>query len=297
MPENTGQITIEQRDELPLLRIRNEYADALIALQGGQLLEYTPRGQRPLIWLSEEVAFKRSQTLRGGIPICWPWFGDSRRNPAPVRALVHGEAPAHGLVRAADWSLQAVDSSAEHTAVILRHTIAPDTHAQWPHAALLTLAIAVGRTLRLELTTHNTGAEPLSITQALHTYFAISAIDRVEINGLEQTPYVDTLDDWREKTQQGSIRFDGETDRIYLDTPSHIELRDHGWQRTVTLHARNSASAIVWNPWIEKTRRLSQLAGDAWQRMLCIETANALRDMIVIAPGAQHSLEVEIGCA
>ena len=288
-------IALEQRDELPVLRISNRHADAAIALQGAQVLEYTPRGARPVIWLSEHAEYKRGQGQRGGIPVCWPWFGAIERNPAAVRALALGEnLPAHGLVRTRDWTLRSIREHDDSTEIILNFVTDNVLQKHWPHAAELQLQVTVGKSLRLELTTRNLSAQPLALTQALHTYFAISAIDNIRVTGFEHSRYIDTLDAWSEKKQTEAICFNGETDRIYLDVPRAVQLHDSGWHRTLHLRATNSASAVVWNPWIEKSKRLSQLAPDAWRDMLCIETANVLDDLIELAPQAAHTLTLEI---
>jgi glucose-6-phosphate 1-epimerase len=295
MPNATPieSVQLVQLGELPALRIHNKHAHALIALQGAQLLEFTPHGAQPVIWLSEQAEFRRGQSIRGGIPVCWPWFGDLARNPAAVRAGVRQtDAPAHGLVRAQDWLLESVAERPEHTRIVLRHPCAsiPD----WSHTAELTLTITIGATLRLQLQTRNTGATPLTLSQALHTYFAVSAVEQVEIRGLDGVPYIDTLEDWQQFQQRGAVRANGEVDRIYRQVPAHVQLYDAGWQRTLHLRMRNSASAVVWNPHIAKARRLSQFAPDAWQRMLCIETANVLDDSVTLAADAEQTLEVEI---
>jgi glucose-6-phosphate 1-epimerase len=292
---NSKSVALERRDELSLLRISNVHADALIALQGAQVLEFTPKDQRPLIWLSEIAAFKRGQSIRGGIPVCWPWFGDVKRNPDPVQKMTRGEnLPAHGLVRAQDWMIEAIDERSNATVVVLRYATMATTQSEWPHDATLILTVSIGKTLHLQLSTRNDSRSELAITQALHAYFPVSDIRAVEIRGFEQTRFIDTLDDWREHEQNVAIEFFGETDRIYLDVPARVELIDRGWQRSIFLDTRNSHSAIVWNPWIEKSQRLSQFPDDAWQRMACIETANAWSDSVTLQPGAEHTLAVEI---
>jgi glucose-6-phosphate 1-epimerase len=286
-------IQLVQLGELPALRVHNEHAAALIALQGAQLLEFTPRNTQPVIWLSEQAEFRRGQSVRGGIPVCWPWFGDLACNPAAVReSFKPPDAPAHGLVRTQDWLIDSIAENTEGTHITLRH---PGTSIPgWAHAAELTLVVSIGATLRLQLRTRNTGATPLALSQALHTYFAVSAIDKVEIRGLDGTRYVDTLRDWQEFRQEGAMHMQGEVDRIYRQVPAHIRLHDESWRRTLHLRVRNSTSAVVWNPHIAKARRLSQFAPDAWQRMLCIETANVLEDSVQLAAGADHTLELEI---
>lgn len=290
-----SHVQLEQRGELPVLRISNRHADAAIALQGAQLLEYTPRGMHPVIWLSERAEYRRGQAPRGGIPVCWPWFGALERNAATVRSLVHGDdPPVHGLVRARDWTLHSLNEHDDGTEIILRFVSDCVLQQQWPHAVELQLQIRVGKTLRLALTTRSLDTQPLALTQALHSYFAISAIDNVHVTGFEHSHYIDTLDDWYNHNQNGAIYFSGETDRIYLDVPRAVQLHDSGWQRTLQLRTENSASAVVWNPWVEKSKRLSQFAPEAWRELVCIETANVLDDLVELAPQATHTLSLEI---
>jgi len=284
------QTTLVQIDELPALRIRNRHADALIALQGAQVLEYIPRGQQPVIWLSETAEFRRGSAVRGGIPVCWPWFGDLARNPEPVRALITGGAPAHGLVRGRDWTLGNIVETETQTEITLCY---PGTGLPSHWRAELSLTIAVGATLQLRLGTRNAGAAPLHFTQALHTYFAVSHIDDIEILGLDHSPYLDTLEQWQERRQRGALRVEGEIDRIYLDTPEHIEIHDKNWRRNLRIRS-NSRCAVVWNPWIEKAKRLSQFKADAWRRMLCIESANVMSDSLTLERGAEYQLELQI---
>jgi glucose-6-phosphate 1-epimerase len=291
------QVLLEQRDELPILRIGNRHADAAIALQGAQVIEYTPRGARPVIWLSEQAEYRRGQGQRGGIPICWPWFGAIERNPSAVRKFAtEQELPAHGLVRTRDWTIRSIREHDDSTEVTLSFVTDNLLQRQWPYAAELQLRVTLGKTLRLALTTRNLDTQPIALTQALHTYFAISSIDKIHLCGFENARYLDTLDDWYEYRQNGEIRFTAETDRIYLDVPRAVRLYDSGWNRTIHLHAANSASAVVWNPWIEKSKRLSQFPLDAWRAMVCIETANVLDDRVEVAPQAEHTLALEIRC-
>lgn len=298
MPSSISSSTqLLQRGELPLVHVANKQASALIALQGAQILSYSATGQRPLLWLSEQSEFRRGQSLRGGIPICWPWFGDIGRNPPAVQEMVAttGKTAAHGFIRTLDWQIHSITESDESTDIMLRCSLATGPAAAiWPHAAELQLTIGVGKSLRVQLTTSNRDSKPLVLTQALHTYFAISNIARIAIEGFDGCRYIDTLDQWREHRQCGDIRFKAETDRIYLDTPVEMRLRDAEWQRVIHLRANNSASAVVWNPWIEKSQRLSQFAADAWQRMTCIETANVLDDSLTLPSGAEHTLALEL---
>jgi len=297
MPTPASSIQLQQQADLSVLRVENRHATAHIALQGGQVLTYTRRSERPLLWLSEQAEYRRGQSLRGGIPVCWPWFGDLARNPDAVQrmATANDNIAAHGFVRTLDWHLHTTTEQADSTELVLRYSTANGAApASWPHAAELLLTISIGKSLQLRLTTRNLDTTALSITQALHTYFAISDIEQVAVSGLEDCRYIDTLDNWRERPQHGAVRFTAETDRIYLDTPAQVQLQDAGWQRTIYLRTKNSASAVVWNPWIEKSKRLSQFATNAWRDMVCIETANVRDDMQTLPPNAEHTLELEL---
>lgn len=287
---HTSTIHLTQSGNLPLLEISNRHARATIALQGAQVLQYQRTDSKPLIWLSDRVEYKRGQSLRGGIPVCWPWFGDLAHNPATIQHRYASQsAPAHGLVRSDNWLIEAIDERDDSTSIALRHP---------GHAALsgieLRLTITIGDTLRLALHTVNNSHAPFAFSQALHTYFAIGDIHQAEVRGFADHRYIETLENWSEKTQQDAIGFDGETDRIYLGAPEQITIVDPLWQREIQLRSSTSKSAVVWNPWIEKSKRLSQFAPDAWQQMLCIETANVLGDCIELAPAQEWTLGVTL---
>ena len=292
MPADIQRI---EKGPLTCWQIRHGDAELLVAEQGAQILSYRV-GDAPLvIWLSEQAAFEVGQSVRGGVPVCWPWFGDLRRNPADIQAMFDGSdpAPAHGLVRAIDWVLETQDADSaplEFVCPQARHGL-----PGWPHPVDLRLRISLNSDgLQLELSSQNLGDQPVAFSQALHSYFAVSDIRDVSVEGLAGRRYIETLEDWQERQLQGDLRFAGETDRIYLDLPPRLSLVDSGWQRRINLQASGSTSAVLWNPWIDKAQRLSQFADDAWQRMLCIETANVLGDRVLLQAGERHSLALRI---
>ena len=134
----------------------------------------------------------------------------------------------------------------------------------------------------------------MAISQALHSYFAVSDIARVRVRGLDGCGYIETLEDWAPRLQQGDLHFSSETDRIYHGLPATLMLDDPLWQRRIVLESSGSSTAILWNPWIDKSQRLSHFAEDAWQGMVCIETANVLDDFVLLAPGAEHVLGLRV---
>jgi glucose-6-phosphate 1-epimerase len=292
---STAQVERVELDQLTCWRIRAAGSELLVAQQGAQILSYQQAEQPPLIWLSPQAAYQRGQSVRGGVPLCWPWFGDLRRNPQAVQAHYYQEqAPAHGLVRALDWELLGIDE--EDDAVTLR--FAYDTRNQpldgWPRDVGLTFVVRLAQDLSMSLETHNRGDTPLTLSQALHSYFAVSDVRQVSVEGLQACRYLDTLLDWQELRQQDELGFSAETDRIYLDTPARLSIVDPGWGRRIHLDARGSRSAVLWNPWVDKAKRLSQFPDDAWQNMLCIETANVLEDVVQLNAGERHRLELHL---
>lgn len=283
-------------DQLTCWRVRTAEAELLVAQQGAQILSYQRDGEQPLIWLSPQAAYQRGQGVRGGVPICWPWFGDLRRNPQAVQQHYQGGSlvPAHGLVRDRDWQLLGVDSQGQGVSLSFGFNSLEQPLPGWPHAAELTFTIRLDQRLHIELNSRNLGDTPLAISQALHSYFAVSDIRKTWVEGLHGCRYIETLEDWQQRQQDGALSFAGETDRIYLDTPAQLSIHDPVWRRRIQLHSSGSASAVLWNPWIDKARRLSQFAEDAWQGMLCVEHANVLKDIRLLAPGEQQQIGLSL---
>jgi len=274
--------------DLALWRVRTPHGEGIIAEQGAQLLSYTPHGQPPLIWLSPEAAYDRGESLRGGVPVCWPWFGELDRNPPEVRANVDAEtashAPKHGFARTQDWVHVDTANDAEGVTLVFRLDVTGES-PKWRHAARLTLRIRMADAITLELGVTNMSDAALTLSQALHTYFAVSDVHQVHITGVEGKSFVDTLDDWQVKDQVGPLRFTGETDRLYLGLDQPLTIHDPGWGRKIIVQSSHSRSAVIWNPWIEKAKRIGQFPDDAWQGMLCIETARVWDDVLTIEPG------------
>ncbi len=280
------------RGSLACWQIHTPGARLLVAEQGAQLLEYGVRGEAPLIWLSRQAGYQTGQPVRGGVPLCWPWFGDLKRNPPAVQAMYRQPeaAPFHGLARSVPWSLQ--DMVVQGDALGL--TFVPDPLTDWPHPLQVALEIHLDQRLSLVLTTHNPGPQPVWLSQALHTYLAVADIRQVRVPALAGCRYVDALRDWQAFIQPDALTFAGETDRLYLDPPARLQVDDPAGRRRIYLEAQGSRSAVVWNPWTEKSRRLSQFDPQAWRQMLCIETANVLDDCVELAAGARCQLGVSL---
>lgn len=285
-----------QFDELDGWRIRHRDAELLIARQGAQIIGYQIDGQQPLIWRNEAAVFKQGKPVRGGIPVCWPWFGNLERNPDSVQAMRQSSEPAkaHGEVRALNWELLGAGEDGD---ALLVELVLPEAEGQlpgWPHNVALKLSIRLDQALNVSLVSFNASGETVTFSQALHTYFAVSDVRQIRIQGLDGLSYIETLEGWEKRQQSGDLTFTGETDRIYLDTPNLLGIVDPQWQRRVLIQTSGSNSAVLWNPWIEKTQRFTDMAADGWQGMVCVETANVLGDVVTLAPDEMHVMSVSI---
>ena len=268
------QVESVKLDELNCWRISTDQAELLIAQQGAQVISYQRHGQQPLIWPNPAAFCKSGKAVRTGVPVCWPWFGNLARNPESVQAMrtATDEAPAHGLVRTVDWELLGIEQLESGIKVELSVPQAARGELPgWPHKVEVKLCVVLGETLEITLHSRNLDDHPVTLSQALHSYFAVSDVRQATVECLGGLTYIETLDDWQPRQQAGVLGFAGETDRIYLNTPAQLSFVDPGWQRRVTLASTGSRSAVVWNPWTARAAALPDMADDGWQGMLCIE--------------------------
>ncbi len=292
----TPHVETVKIDELDCWRIRNNGAELMVARQGAHIFSYQREGEQPLIWPNPEAVFKRGKGIRTGVPVCWPWFGVFDRNPQSVKAMRQSDQPAgaHGFARTALWELAGTALEGQTLRVDLTLPMPADGFPGWPHQVDLTLSLLLDEHLHIRLTSHNRDTHAVTLSQALHTYFAVSDVRKVQVEGLDGAAYFDTADGWSEKTQAGLLHFTAETDRIYLDTPAQLNIVDNDWQRGIRLISQGSKSTVIWNPWTERAKAFDDMADDGWQGMLCIETANVLDDVVTLVPGQSHTLGVTI---
>ena len=268
---------------LPVIEIATSASTARIAVQGGQVLEWQPAGQQSVIWVSRAAVYQVGKGVRGGVPVCWPWFGAGEPGK-----------PAHGFVRTRMWQVRATGQDADGTFVRLGIKDDADTRAIWDYAFDLELLVNVGARLNMELITHNTGNATLRITDALHTYFRIGDIGHTEVLGLELAIYQDKVSGQDRQVQTGPVAFAGETDRIYLDTQADCLIKDERFGRSIRVAKKGSDTTVVWNPWTEKEKTFADMSAGEYRDMLCVETCNAATDVIVLQPGEKHSLLAEL---
>lgn len=262
------------------IEVENKSATAKIALQGAHLYHYQQQDNPPLLWLSKKSHFETDKAIRGGIPICWPWFGKHNEDAS---------LPQHGFARTSLFTLLEIkEADANTTELILQLQSSAQTLALWPYEFEILVHIIIGPKLVVALTTKNFDTRPFKITSALHTYFSVSHINNVSVQGLDKTEYWDSLTD-ENKIQHGDIHISEEVDRVYQKVTNGLTLLDHN--RTVNIATKGSTSAVVWNPWSDKSKRMADMQDTAYETMLCIETANALTDAQDLAPGEEHTLQ------
>ena len=281
-----GIVTVTQRTpDYPTIQIDNQFAEASIALHGAQVMTFQPKGHKPVLWLSRDAIYAEGVPIRGGIPICWPWFG----------GYPDGTLPAHGFARRRFWQLDAIEQiSSGATRVVISDCDDENSRFLWDHAFRLELTVLVGRDLSLSLKMTNSGATAYDISAALHSYFSVGDISRVDISGFDNVEYIDQLECKQRRVQRGAIHFEGELDRIYQDALADEVMHDNSLQRTIRLRKTGSRSSVVWNPWARKSASMDDFEGGAYRHMLCVETSNAGDDIIRLPPGGSHNLGVVI---
>ncbi|MGH8493054.1 MAG: D-hexose-6-phosphate mutarotase [Moraxellaceae bacterium] len=267
------------------LRIETPLCTALLSLQGGQLLQFQPIGKAPLLWLSEDAIFRPGKSARGGIPLCFPWFG----TPADK------DKPAHGFARHRLWTLTRAQRDGDTVTLELTLHDDADTKKLWPHAFLATQTLTLGSDITLTLSVENRDENPFSFTFAQHSYFPVSDITRTRVEGLEGRPYFDALQDWKIlESEAGGIRFAAETDRVYEGASGHYCIVDEAEGKRIVIASDDCKSAIVWNPWSEKNARMGDMGAEGWRGMLCVESGNTGKDGITLAAGEQRRFTLKL---
>ena len=276
------------RGGLTRLAMDTDTCAAELYLHGAHLCRWQPRGQaHPVLWMSDASRFEAGAPIRGGVPICFPWFGPKAGDPS---------APVHGVARISLWTLDAVAVEPDG-AIVVRLGLGPGTQAgaDTSHNLALAFELRLGSALAMALTATNTGESPSTFEEALHTYLAVGDVRRVAVAGLEGATYVDKVDGAMRKTQTDAlITIAGETDRLYLDTDAAVTLTDPGFGRRIRVAKTGSRSSVVWNPWVAKSRAMPDFGDDEWPGMICIETANAADNAVTLPPHASHTMTATI---
>ncbi len=268
---------------LPVLVIATPAAEARIFLHGAQLTHWCPSGAKPVIFMSEKSAYVEGKAIRGGVPVCFPWFGPREGQPA------------HGFVRNRSWTLSDL-SRFENGEVRAVFTTASDaeTRAHWAHDYIARLTYIVGPTLTMTLEVENTSPAPFTFSEALHTYLIVGDARQAFVTGLAGVHYRDFPDRSKLLFQHGPIHFTEETDRVYVNTCATCVLEDPVLARRIIVEKTGSETTTVWNPWIAKAATMADFGDYEWPHMVCIETVNSAENSVTLAPAARHAMTAHI---
>ncbi len=284
----TGKLEfIAGKGGLPMIQVNSAKAQALVSIHAGQVLSYQPAGEpEDVMFLSEKAYYEDGKAIKGGAPICWPWFGADPEGKG---------RPGHGFVRNRAWNVVATEAMANgDVKVTLGLMDTPDTHEIWPQSFSLQQEIIIGESLNLSLITRNTGKEKFSITQAFHTYFKVGDIARTKVLGLENCEYIDKAGGGNaQKQQSGAVTIESEVDRIYLDVGNTLIIADSALNRRIQITSQGSKTAVVWNPWEKISKGMADLEDADYQRLLCVETTNAANDVVEVVPGGECRLTAD----
>ena len=283
-----GVCIVEGNGGLPKVEIRTPIVEADIYLYGAQVTSWKPSDSREVLFVSEKSYWEEGRAIRGGIPVCFPWFRAKADDP---------KAPAHGFVRTKEWQ---VASIAEQDGEVCAHffTMSDETTRQWwPFDFRLDYRITVGTCLSLELTMQDRGQSALRFEEALHTYFSVGDVEKVIVNGLDGASFLDNRDRNVQKKQLGGLRIGAQTDDAFLEVLGPVEIVDEILQRTLTTEKQGSASTIVWNPWGDGAASMVDLGVEEWRSMLCVEGGNILGAAVALEPQQAHSMRVKISQA
>ncbi|MCC7147394.1 MAG: D-hexose-6-phosphate mutarotase [Phycisphaeraceae bacterium] len=292
----------EGRGGLTRAEISSPHGAAQVYLQGAHVTEYQPAGEgggrgegggEPVLFVSDKSRFEPGGPIRGGVPVCLPWFAEQHTD---------AKAPKHGFVRVLPWEVKDASRQADGSVRLeLGFVFAPGNEIwtryapYWPWPFSATMTVTVSQALSMALAVRNDGREAFEITEALHTYLKISDIRNVGLRGLAGGAFLDKTKGFAATRQEEQVlRFTGQTDRIYPDSAASCVVEDPGLRRRIVIAKRGSASTVVWNPWAERAGKLEDLGATQWPGMLCVETANAGPNAVRVEAGQTHVLEATI---
>jgi len=263
------------------VKIKTEFSQAEICTYGAQVLAFSFTGSNPypVLWLGKHAVYENGSAIRGGVPICWPWFGASGINGRPPQ----------GFARLCQWDLLDLTNHSALFSLPMKNV--PREWIDFPFQ--LNFEVKIGRELELKLSMKNLGARPVEITSALHTYFAAGNCHALEITGLENIRYT-VKDSGEFRRQHSPLRLNGECCRLYHPHSGDIILNDPVWKRKLRIHKEGSASTLVWNPGKERCRAIPDMSDGEYLEMVCIEANNAGADRRVLYPDVLHILSQNI---
>ncbi|WP_019617207.1 D-hexose-6-phosphate mutarotase [Psychromonas ossibalaenae] len=274
---NHTKITRQHKGNIEILNIEHPQASALISLMGAQLLQYKPKGQAEVLWLSDDCIWDTVTPLRGGIPICWPWFGKSK-------------TPAHGIARTACWSIDNIIDSPSNVQLTLILTDSEESLSVWPYKFIITLKLIIGSSLSLKLTTKNISKESLCYSGAFHSYFDLQNIQHTQLTGLGRN-YLNSVDNGESRQLKSTLTFNNPLDYVFTETDSTIAIEEKN--RTILVNSQGNDSYVIWYPGEQGAKATQDMPDDAYNKMLCVEPAIFCLP-ISLKKNESHSLSMTI---
>lgn len=271
--------------DLPVCMLTNSRAKASVYLHGAHVASYEPVGEKPVIYMSPRSNFAPGKPIRGGVPVCFPWFGPKADDLG---------APPHGFARTQPWTVIDAVQRGDAVTLSLRLSSNEELKKLWPHDFSATMRITLEDSLTIQLEITNESKEAFQFSEALHTYFSVSDVKSVTITGLEKARFASKVAGCEGKVTGEAIRFEGETDRVYLDTAETCVIHDPAWARKIEVSKSGSKSTVVWNPHTRKAASLPDLGEDTWPHFCCVESANALANVVTLAAGGVHAISQTI---
>jgi glucose-6-phosphate 1-epimerase len=266
---------------LPRVTISSSRGQGEMYLHGAHVTSWRPAAHDEVLFLSTKSRWQEGHAIRGGIPICFPWF----------RAKADDQqAPAHGFVRTRMWQLESIVESDAGVVVTMFTESDEQSRRWWPAKFRLAHRATFGSELRLELICSNTGITSLRFEEALHTYNRVADVANVHLQGLDGARFRDNTDSNKEKRQLHDIVIASQTDNAFLDTQSAVDLVDPELRRRIRLEKSNSLTTVVWNPWREGSARMQDLGDGEWRQFLCVEASNIMESAVTLEPGEKHTI-------
>jgi glucose-6-phosphate 1-epimerase len=280
-----GANIVEGNGGLPAVTVATEKCEGEIYLHGGHVTRWKPASTDEVLFLSGLTNWSAGKAIRGGVPICFPWFGPKLDQPA---------APQHGFARTREWTLEKISEASDGITVEVSNSSDEHTLALWPHEFRMIHRVTFGPTLKMELEVQNSGAVPFTFEEAQHSYFHVGDVRQIAIHGLDGVSILDKTDGSQTKQQRGDVTFRGETDLVYLDATQSMLVEDPVLKRKIAISKHASKATVIWNPWIEKARDLADLGNDDWVKMVCVESCNLRDSAIRLEPAQSHIMRTEI---
>ncbi|MCY1722240.1 D-hexose-6-phosphate mutarotase [Prolixibacteraceae bacterium Z1-6] len=282
-----GEIGFYEEEDLIFAMVSNKFADATISLYGAQILNFNPVRNMEILWMSSESYLEKGKAIRGGIPVCFPWFGMHETDE---------KMPQHGFARIMDWEVSKAEILAGGESLItMQLCSSEETKKYWPYDFCAEMIFIVGNQLSVTLKVTNTSGEPIDYTCALHTYFSLSAIENITIEGLQNTRYQNQLDGGDYLQEKPLLKIKEATTHHYYDTEQTCVINDPVYNRRISIKKQGSKNSTVWNPWTETCAKLGDIADDGYHTFVCLETVNKINDIIELAPGETHETTSIIG--